>query len=640
MAKARNTAHAEEKAEVEVLSADAIKYGELAKKLRALQASLEGGGRTVRDAIGPVHSNTREHQIMIHNIDRLDAHIDKMLEPGQDKGKEERIIRVGPSKFGLNEYLASLKRVERALSQMTATNIRANQQAIGDFNELLSEGSNKLQDLFRTALMENVQKVEPLHYITKQQPFPVIQQEKVTYLSAMDRFISPPSARNASSSQRESPSVRIYSECRSPYLVNTLQNLSIASISTSKRKNADEPYRQGTSAIGTYSSAMEGLFLAELQNISGIFPREDWGIAIEITSRKALADFAKTLRELNMHIKSNLTTECFLAYEIIEIVTNIAHRVNSATGDVKLPFADALKPIRETAKQSLPDLLEDQRRRITSITTLPADGSALTYTAETLTRLQTMCAYPKSLSSILTSLGDGNWTHLTSGPGPSNSSTSIPSLKSLDVGADGTQLLTHYILDTIETHLTSLDARARILYKSKAVHGVFISNTLALIDRMIRSSDLASLLSQNPSAQSKLDTWCKKGVSTYMDAWREPSSALFDVQYTNRSGPRPQSGTSVSSAEVVKSLSSKDKDAIKEKFKLFNSSFDECVRRHKELSGGMEREVKSSLGREVGNMVEPLYGRFWDRYEALDKGKGKYVKYDKGQLAAVLASLG
>lgn len=157
---------------------------------------------------------------------------------------------------------------------------------------------------------------------------------------------------------------------------------------------------------------------------------------------------------------------------------------------------------------------------------------------------------------------------------------------------------------------------------------------------MIRSSDLASLLSQNPSAQSKLDTWRKKGLSTYMDAWREPSSALFDVQYTNRSGPRPQSGTSVSSAEVVKSLSSKDKDAIKEKFKLFNSSFDECVRRHKELSGGMEREVKSSLGREVGNMVEPLYGRFWDRYEALDKGKGKYVKYDKGQLAAVMASLG
>ena len=71
MAKARNAAHAEEKAEVEVLFAEAVKSGELAKKLRALQASLEGGGRTVRDAIGPVHSNTREHQTMIQSTSGL-----------------------------------------------------------------------------------------------------------------------------------------------------------------------------------------------------------------------------------------------------------------------------------------------------------------------------------------------------------------------------------------------------------------------------------------------------------------------------------------------------------------------------------------------------------------------------------------
>lgn len=68
MAKARNAAHAEEKAEVEVLFADTVKYSELGKRLKALQASLEGGGRTVKDAIGPVHNNTREHQIMIHSM--------------------------------------------------------------------------------------------------------------------------------------------------------------------------------------------------------------------------------------------------------------------------------------------------------------------------------------------------------------------------------------------------------------------------------------------------------------------------------------------------------------------------------------------------------------------------------------------
>lgn len=454
----------------------------------------------------------------------------------------------------------------------------------------------------------------------------------------MDKYVSSPSARSTLPNQRESPLVYIYSDIRGHYLVDSLQNLSLASISTSKKKNSDELYRQGSNAINQYAKAIDSIFLAEFQNISASFRPDDRTLAFETTCRRALAEFARTLRELSMHIKSNLTTDCFLAYEIVEVVTDVAHHLNSKTGE-SLPFGDALKPIREIAKISLPELLEDQRRRIMSLAVLPADGSATPFTAETMTRLQTLTAYRKSLSSILASMGDGNWTQSASANRSNNSSTSLPLLKSLDVGADGAQLLTHYVLDTLEAHLTTLESRARILLKSKAVHGVFTSNTVALIERMIRSSDLASLIGANPGAQSKIDTWRRKGVSTYMDAWREPSSALLDSTRTNASGARPHSSASLSSAEVVKSLGSKEKDAIKEKFKLFNTSFDECVKRHKELSPCMEREVKSELSREVGHQVEPLYARFYDRYEALDKGKGKYVKYDKGSLAAALALL-
>lgn len=63
--------------------------------------------------------------------------------------------------------MASLKRVDRALLQMTATNIRANQQAIADFDELLTEGGTTLQGLFRSSLLEHAKPIEPLHYITK-----------------------------------------------------------------------------------------------------------------------------------------------------------------------------------------------------------------------------------------------------------------------------------------------------------------------------------------------------------------------------------------------------------------------------------------------------------------------------------------
>ena len=457
----------------------------------------------------------------------------------------------------------------------------------------------------------------------------MIPSEKVSQLGSIDAFISSPSAQSEPTGQGKTPAIRIYSECRGQYLSNSLSNLSLASISTSKRKNPDEVYRQGTSGIGTYASGIEGIFLAEFQNISVIFPREDWGAAFESTCRKSLAEFAKTLRELNTYIKANMSTDCFLAYEIIEIVISLSFRLDQKTGELKLPFADALKPIRETAKVSLPELIEDVRRRVGIMQTLPIDGSSISLTTEVMTRLQTMTLYPQSLGSIMASLGDGSWNRGVAG---------ITSLStSLDVGADSNQLLSHYILDTIEALLSSLETKARLLMKSKSLLGVFIANNVALIDRMIRSSDLLDVL-RTGGALARLDGWRKKGTSSYLDSWREPCSALMDVQYTNR-GARPPSGSNglIDSVAVVKGLSSKDKDAIKEKFKMFNASFDDLCSKHKVMA--MEREVRNQLSREVQALIEPLYARFWDRYHEIDKGKGKYVKYDKGSLAASLATL-
>lgn len=462
-------------------------------------------------------------------------------------------------------------------------------------------------------------------------------QDLVSQLGAIETYFSLPNARDTTNNQHESPCVRIYAEIRGPYLSGSLMNLSTASITTSKKKtNPDEIYRQGTSGIGTYASGLEGIFLAELQNVSAIFPRENWGAVFEVTCRKALAAFANTIRELNFYVKSNLSTDCFLAYEIVQIVSKVSYRLDSKTGQLRLTFVDALKPIRETAKMSIPDLIDEVRRRVHSMTSLPMDGASVSYTMEVMTRLQTMTLYPQSLSSILASLGDGNWNSGSSGG--AGSSTSLPSMKSFDVGVDGNQLLAHYILDTMETLLSSLEAKARMLLKGKSVVGVFMANNVALIDRMIRSSDLSSVLS-SAGAPAKIDSWRKKGTSAYLDSWREPCSALLDVQYTNR-GARPPSGGGgvIDSAAVIKGLSSKDKDSIKEKFKVFNMSFDELSSKHKSMT--MEREVRSQLGREVQAMIEPLYARFWDRYHEVDRGKGKYVKYDKGSLSAQLASLG
>ncbi|KAI9826006.1 MAG: hypothetical protein M1819_007461 [Sarea resinae] len=625
----RNAAYAEESAEVEVLFANMEKLKGLTKKIQGSLTRLETSGRNVQEAIGPIYGSTQRLQTVNSNIDRICAAIEEIRQPLDLSGKEEKIIRAGPQNAGLLDFLDSLKRITQALSDLKATNLRANQQAISELSGLLKSGTQQLEGVFRDLLKEDVRPVEPLHYITKQIPFPAIAQDKLSRLGLIHSYVRTSAMQAPQHKSREVPTAQIYADIRGPYMSTSLQNLAAASVNTAKRKNAETIYQQGTNGIGTYAAGMEGLYLAEYESITPIFAREEWSRVYGATCRISLSEFSTTLRDLNTHIKSNLMTDCFLAYEIIDIVSNLSFRLESSTGELKAPLSDALQPIRDTAKASLYELLADTRRRIQALPTLPPDGAAIPITFDTMTRLQSMTAYLSPLSSILTSLGDGNWF-----APPSTTST-----KGFDVGADGRQLLAHYINDTIETLLSTLEEKAKGLLKGKSVQGVFVSNNVAIIDRLVRLSDLRPLLSTQQ--QSKVETWSKKGTSLYLDAWKEASVQLLDVQYTNRAtqaAGRPQSGGVIDSAAVVKALSGKDRDAIKEKFRGFNAAFDELVGRHRALS--MEREVKALLAREVQRYIEPLYARFWDRYHEIDKGKGKYVRYDKGGLAAVLASLG
>lgn len=515
---------------------------------------------------------------------------------------------------------------------MKRTNLRSNQQATADLSRLLKSGNSQLEGHFQKILQSVSRTVEPLHFITKDKPFPMIPRDEMNQLGVINQYIA--SVTKQSGMAGESPVLQTYANVRGPYLISTLQNLAAASVNTAKKKTPDAIYRQGTNGIGTYAKGMEMAFLAEYDSICALFSRDEWAKVFNLTCQGSISELARTLRELNTHIKTNLPTDCYLAYEIVEIMSNISSSLESRTGELKPSFAAALKPVRETGKSSLADLLEDTRRRIAALPAIPPDGASVQITSDTVTRLQTMVDFLRPISSIMISIGDGGWKSTSQ----SNvSSDQIPSLNSFEIGADGKQIFAHYCIDTIDTLLSSLEQKAKPLLKGKPTLGVFLANNATVIERMIRNSDLQPLLSNR---MADIDKWRKTGAQLYTLAWREPSTHLLDVQYTNRGSQRPPSGSaaSIDSAAILKGLSSKDKDAIKEKFRLFNTSFDELVAKHKSLS--MEREVKDLLSRQVQQMIEPLYCRFWDRYHEVDKGKGKYVKYDKAGISGVFLSLG
>ncbi|EGS21549.1 putative exocyst complex protein [Thermochaetoides thermophila DSM 1495] len=639
----RHAADEEARAEVDVLNSRLEKTAQLTKKIQACLGRLEATGKSVRDVAGPLSGETKKLQILGNNIDAVLAAIERLRQPADSKNDEEQIIRMGPEKAGLPNYLASLKRLNKALNEMKATNLRSTQQTVQDLQRLVKVGNSQLESAFDKLLRnETPRSIEPLHFITKNKPFPVLSQDKFARLGLINSYVAGVHKQSGgSSAPQDSPIAKIYIEIRSQYLSSALVNLAAASTNTAKKKTPDAIYKAGTNGIGTYAQAMEGLFSAEYDNICNIFTREDWGPVFEATCQPSLMELGRTLRELNNHIKAHLTTDCYLAYEIVEIISSLSNSLERRTGELKNSLAASLKPVRETAKSSLGELLEDTKRRVNSLTTLPVDGAAVSIVSETMQRLQTMVEFLRPLSSIMISLGDGGWKSSSASRG--GAADNIPSLASFEIGADGKEIFAHYCADTIEALLMALDGRARMLLQKKPVMGVFLANSVAIIERMIQNSDLASLLE---SRLSVLDVWRKKATSLYTESCKDVSVHLFDVIHTSRGGAssaaqRPTSGqgslAAVDSASILRGLSSKDKENIKSKFVAFNASFDEMVARHK--SYAMEREVRQLFAKDIQNMIEPLYNRFWDRYHEVDKGKGKYVKYDKSAIAAVFQTL-
>jgi exocyst complex protein 7 len=630
MAPARHAAFAEESAEVEVLYANLEKMKSLSRKIQGSMARLDVSGKVVQDAIGPIYGNTQRLQTTTTNVDRITEAIEKARQPLDMRNREEQVLRERPERVGLGQYIASMDRTNRALKDLKASNMRSNQKAAADLSELLEVGTRNLETVFRDVVRQDSQPIEPLQQIMRGNEFPKFSQKSSAELRTINGQVA--SFQAQSSNTDLSPTAKVYAQERGQYIQLSLQNLSAASLSTARKVNADAVYKPGSNGIATYCSGIQGMFIAEYACICEIFQREEWNPVLTATCQSALAAFGNTLRDLDNHIRTNLITDCYLAYEIVDLVSNTSFQLEEKTGMLKQQMSDALKPVRETAKASLSILLNDTRNKIQQITVLPSDGSAVPLTSDVMQRLQLMTAFLPPLSSIMRSLGDGGWT---STPNATASSTSsVPTLKSFDVGADGAQLFAHYCTDTLETLLSNLDSRARSLLKVKAAQGVFLANNVCIIERAIRASDLANLITT--AAQPKLDIWKKKAQSAYTEGWKDCADHLLDVGYATKA-PRPQSGGVVDSAAIIKALSGNDKKGIQEKFKNFNAGFDELVARHKSFR--MESEVRSDLGRAVKLFIERLYSRFWDRYREVDKGKGKYVKYDKAQVSQILSGL-
>src|SRR5690242_378353 len=107
------------------------------------------------------------------DIDSVLSAIERLRQPADSKNDEEQIIRMGPHKAGISRYLQSITRLNWALSNMKASNLRSTQQTTADLQRLVRSGNTALENHFDKILRaETPPNIEPLQYVTKNQPFP------------------------------------------------------------------------------------------------------------------------------------------------------------------------------------------------------------------------------------------------------------------------------------------------------------------------------------------------------------------------------------------------------------------------------------------------------------------------------------
>jgi len=465
-----------------------------------------------------------------------------------------------PQKVGLTAYLASLRRVNEGLSVLKQSNLRSSQKVVQQMTGLLKAGSMQLEELFRQSLAEDSQPVEPLHYITKGSvlpwvlrlkeeltecllldlPFPTFSSQKTNTLAVLNDFLS---STLATASGLQSNATTIYAEVRGPYITSSLSTLALAAINTTRR-NTTAPYERGSNGIGMYTSSLEGIFDAEYENICHLFASNTWSTVYHGTTEPAMAVFKRTIQDLNTFITRNMSTDLYLAYEIIECVQPTSARLKSKTGEQR-EFTDALKPIRQTAQSSFNFMLEDLKRAGQSMVVLPVDFTVAEINKDTMTRLQKLSEYQSSISSLLVALGDGNWRR------PYDSLNL--NLSSFDVGADGALLLSHFLLEMVDQLITELESKSHGLLKKKSNVAVFMTNNVSYIEATVRRSELSKTMTG--TALGKVEKWRKDAVKLYMEAWKECAAFLMDVTYTKQQ----QGG---------KGLTGKEKEGVKDKFKV------------------------------------------------------------------------
>ncbi|KAK9366382.1 Cullin repeat-like-containing domain protein [Lipomyces kononenkoae] len=590
------------------------KADNLAHQIAGSLTRLGGASTTIENAIKPISGSTQTYTNIAKNVDATVGELEVLRSYQVIFEEEEPRIRRG--NLEIVEYSQSIDRLKSAIKSLEGSPLKSSQQVTVRMNQLIITAVSNVRDRYRKMLIST----SPISDAESKVEFePEIPEATIKDLSIMVDFFMVTDM---------SAAVPLYADIRGKYIMHNLSVLSDMAVKA-EIKRVQGFYRKGTSSFKLYMDALLKAMVTEERMIRKIFKaKSDSQNALSSTLKDLEKSFETTLQAINSVIRKNLITNCFYAYDIIEQIHTASGEILLATESPVFSLESCGKELRKTAQDSFHEMLRHIESVVSGLPGLPVDFAVLDITKQVMGWVARLEDYDTTLASLLIPLGaPSTWSLGLSYQSTFSTATGSGTPDSSNMAAE---ILSLFIAEIFDDLLVNIEAKARTQYKKVTRVGLQIIANLMYVERAVRSSSEISALLTSGTGIERLDKIRKRALNMFLDGWKVCASYLMDVTVV-------RSASTASGGKA--SMSSKDREVIKEKFRNFNTSFDELVVKFKEYNFA-DAELRAYLAKEVA-FVSPLYQRFYEKHKAgeFSKHTEKYIKYNKSQLDQMLASL-
>jgi len=595
---------------VDIDEADAVVLQESLIKTRSLITQISQSLNKISDStsksellLKPIVDKNKRLSVFKRNID------ESLLEVSNVQGiaSEASIYeaRLSERIENVKAYITTIHKSEDILERLTDNQNGEYRGISENLSKTILDSEFKLKSYFKEMILPDSQPFDPQIFMNQGKPFPYMSNVKIRDSNLILNFFN----------DSEKSIDNLFIESRSKVITDSMAFLEPFTKHT--KRNDKVPYEKGSNGIANYTEAYLGFLSNEYALLEDIYKDSEFRIPIyQKIIHRSVENYAKIIKNILDAIEKTLANDGLLVFELIDNLTKVLSMLRSKSQETYPILQSSLESCRNTARSLFKELLRFTDQRVTSLISLPQDNGISEVTVEVMSKARKFSEYKDGALSVMNGMKAGSWIPQ---PKPQWLSTfsSISHTTAID-DTDPRQLLSSFFSDVIDALIVNLEIKAQQIIKKKQTIGYFLITNITLVEQIISRSELQNIL--DSVGLARLEKLKKRALNFFLTGWKQVASYLLDVN-------------------VVGKLTSKDKEAIKEKFKNFNIEFEDLVRSYKAYNI-TDPSLKKFLSKEI-SFISPLYHRFYDKHSAggFTKHTDKYIKYDKTEFDKILDSL-